>query len=203
MRPLGFSNLTERWSSAAGCDHCLTWTCLQSRSLIRSSSVADRGASGSLRLSWSPRGPQCSASLALYHERTYSATSTSWPTQKARRDPSLLIPSYPDLYRLKPSCAIEGYPGISHYKNLILAYPKATFQSVLMQGYSWISHSSGHPGISLYHFFRWWACFSTAISLPCFNPQALICRLQFCTICWNWLKSNRTCVWTKQDLSSG
>ena len=127
-------------------------------------------------------------------------TGISLAVPEITAEVSLLNPYW---YWLMLSYTIEGYPGISHYKNLILAYPKATFQSVLMQGYSWISHSSGHPGISLYHFFRWWACFSTAISLPCFNPQALICRLQFCTICWNWLKSNRTCVWTKQDLSSG
>ena len=53
---------------------------------------------------------------------------------------SLLIPTY----------TREGYPGISHYKNLILGYPKTTFLSRLILGYPGISHSSGYPGISRY-----------------------------------------------------
>ena len=36
------------------------------------------------------------------------------------------------LYRLIQSNTIEGYPGISHHKNLILAYPKTTFLSRLI-----------------------------------------------------------------------
>ena len=42
-----------------------------------------------------------------------------------------------------------------------------------------------------------WACFSTSVSLPCINPQALIR-----TISWNQRKSRWTCIWTKQDFSS-
>ena len=59
-------------------------------------------------------------------------------------------PTYPFLYRLIPSYTIKGYPGISHYKNLILAYPKTTFLSLLIPGYPGINHSSCYPGITQY-----------------------------------------------------
>ena len=49
-----------------------------------------------------------------------------------------------------PTKTIEGYPGISHYKNLIFAYPKTTFLSRLIPGYPGIGHRSGYPGISRY-----------------------------------------------------
>ena len=55
---------------------------------------------------------------------------------------SLLIPTYTELY--------QGYPGISYYKNLTLAYPQTTFLSRLLLGYAGISHRSGYPGISWY-----------------------------------------------------
>ena len=57
---------------------------------------------------------------------------------------------YPYLSRFIPTYTREGYPGISHYKNLILGYPKTTFLSRLILGYPGISHSSGYPGISRY-----------------------------------------------------
>ena len=38
----------------------------------------------------------------------------------------------------------------SHYKNLILGYPKTNFLSRLVLEYPGISHSSGYPGISRY-----------------------------------------------------
>ena len=62
---------------------------------------------------------------------------------------SLLIPTYTDLYRVIP----KRDPGISHYKNLILAYPKTSFLSQLIPGYPGIGHmsdDSGNPGISWY-----------------------------------------------------
>ena len=62
----------------------------------------------------------------------------------------ICIPTYPDLYRLIPTYTKEGYPGISHYKNLILGYPKTTFLSLLILGYPGISHSSGYPWIFRY-----------------------------------------------------
>ena len=42
-----------------------------------------------------------------------------------------------------------------------------------------------------------WACFSSTCSLPCIQPQALIC-----TVSWNRRKSLRTYAWTQQDFSS-
>ena len=58
---------------------------------------------------------------------------------------------YPFLSLLIQTYTIEAQrdPWISHYKNLILAYPKTAYLSRLIQGYSWISHSFGYPGISL------------------------------------------------------
>ena len=52
--------------------------------------------------------------------------------------------TYTDLHRLTPSYTIEGYPGISHYKNLILAYPKTTFLSRR----TGISRDKSHVGLS-------------------------------------------------------
>ena len=60
------------------------------------------------------------------------------------------IPTYPDLSLHIPSYTKVGYPGISHYKNLILAYPKTSFLSRLIPGYPGIGHMSGYPGITLY-----------------------------------------------------
>ena len=57
---------------------------------------------------------------------------------------SLLIPTYTDLYRVIP----KRDPGISHYKNLILAYPKTSFLSRLIPRYPGIGHMSDYPGIS-------------------------------------------------------
>ena len=42
-----------------------------------------------------------------------------------------------------------GYPRISHYRNLILAYPKTTFLSRLIPRYPAIGHRSGYPWICL------------------------------------------------------
>ena len=39
---------------------------------------------------------------------------------------------------------MEGYPGISHYKNLTLAYPKTTLLFRLIPGYPGISHKPGN-----------------------------------------------------------
>ena len=57
---------------------------------------------------------------------------------------------YPYLSRFIPTYTREGYPGISHYKNLILGYPKTTFLSRLILGYPGISHGSCYPRISRY-----------------------------------------------------
>ena len=61
---------------------------------------------------------------------------------------------YPYLSRLILNCTIIGYPGISHHKNLILAYPKSTFLSRLMPGYPWINNTLHFPRISRYT----WGC---------------------------------------------
>ena len=63
---------------------------------------------------------------------------------------SLLIPTYTHLYLFIILVYHRGYPWISHYKNLILAYPKTTSLSRLIPGYPGISHVSGYSGISLY-----------------------------------------------------
>ena len=51
----------------------------------------------------SPRGPPCSAweRWHVWHERTHSATSTSWHTQKARRRTS-------DPVSARPKCEVYG-----------------------------------------------------------------------------------------------
>ena len=55
-------------------------------------------------------------------------------------------PTYPYLSRVIQTQTVEGYPGISHYKNNILAYPKTTFLSRVIPGYPGIGHRSGYPG---------------------------------------------------------
>ena len=52
---------------------------------------------------------------------------------------------------VKPSYPIRGYPGISHHKNLILAYPKTAFLSQLIPGYPWIfRYTSGYGRVSFF-----------------------------------------------------
>ena len=77
-----------------------------------------------------------------------AASKPGLSLKSAQRYPYLSL-LYPELYRLE---TIEGHPWISHYKNLILAYPKTTFLSRLIPGCPWIGHCyrSGYPGISLY-----------------------------------------------------
>ena len=68
------------------------------------------------------------------------------------------IPSYPDLYRVIPGYTSKRYPGISHYKNLVMGYPKrfwypkTSFLSwlIMIPGYPGISRMSSYPGISQY-----------------------------------------------------
>ena len=53
----------------------------------------------------SPRRPPCSAMVCwhVWHDRTYSATLTSWPTQKARRRTSEPVLARPKCPRNGPS----------------------------------------------------------------------------------------------------
>ena len=58
------------------------------------------------------------------------------------------IPGYPDVYQVLLGYTTKIYPGISHYNNLVMGYPKTYFLSWLIPGYPWISCMSSYPGIS-------------------------------------------------------
>ena len=80
-----------------------------------------------------------------------SETGISLAIPEISAEVSLLIPTYPDTYRVIPKWDIPGYLNTTKiYKNLILAYPKTSFLSRVIPGYPGIGHMSGYPGITRY-----------------------------------------------------
>ena len=63
---------------------------------------------------------------------------------------SLLIPTYPDIYRVIPKWDIQGYLITRILSLHYVAYPKTSFLPRLIPGYPGIGHMSGYPGITLY-----------------------------------------------------
>ncbi len=111
---------------------------------IQSTPIIPPRREGSGRGWRSPRGPQCLALVCwhVWQDRTYSATSTSWPTQKARRhtsDPVLARPKCPlsgPLWHSRSTCATVRQPAAGRDAEAVrLTLPAAVQQAVAHQGW--------------------------------------------------------------------